>query len=364
MEGLQRMKHLKSAGLVLLAAVIAVSSYMIMPWRDVDAQGGSAALSIVPKKTYTVEPGKAITDRLTIRNQDREEALHLSLSVVDFTYNDKSGAPKLMLDPGAPQTAWSLKPYLQVPETVTIEPGESVSVDMKLDMPAKNKAGSYYSAIVYSSGSSEGGNVGLSASGVTLVFANIPGEVKEELELQKLGAYRNADTSTTGAYGFFHINKPERIAYDVENRGNVAESPVGQIVLKPLFGEEITIQNINPSGSLALIGQTRTFLTCIALNSSEVDFKGTRAEASGCAEPNLWPGYYSIELTAYYGHNGNQTKDLFGKGGFWYLPWWFIIVTIAVLAYVGYQTWKLVRYIRRKKNGELLKKPKKHKRKK
>ncbi len=353
------MKYVKSAGLLLLAAVVAVSSYLMTP-QQAGAQG-SAALNINPKKTYTVEPGKVIKDRLTISNQDRKESLIVSLRVVDFSYTDNSGAPKLMTDEDAPQTPWSLRPYLKVPDSVTIEPGKSESVEIVLDMPESNRAGSFYSAIVYSSGGSDGGNVGLSASGVTLVFANIPGEVKEELILKKVGAFRNADTNTTGAYGFFHVNEPKRIAYDVENRGNVAEAPVGQMTLKPLIGKEIVIQNINPAGSLALIGQTRTFTSCIKLKSAEVDFKGTRAEAKDCATPGLWPGYYGIELTAYYGHNGNQTKDLFGKGGFWYLPLWFIIVSIAVISYLSYQIWKLVRYIKNKKNGSRLKKPMKKK---
>ena len=110
------MNRLKSAALVLLAVVVA-TSLVFIPQQNASAQG-SAALSIVPKKTYTIEPGKTVNDTLLIRNQDRERPLNLSLRVIDFSYMDDSGAPKLMLAEDAPQTAWSLRKNISIPETV------------------------------------------------------------------------------------------------------------------------------------------------------------------------------------------------------------------------------------------------------
>src|SRR5690606_22781153 len=140
----------------------------------------SASLSIAPKKNYTVEPGKTVNDTLVIRNLDTENTLDLSLRAVDFTFIDDSGAPKLMLAEDAPQTTWSLKPFLKIPKSVQIPPKSSKTLDMSISIPAKHGAGSYYSAIVYSTGAPDGGNVGLSASGVTLVFTSVPGTVNED----------------------------------------------------------------------------------------------------------------------------------------------------------------------------------------
>lgn len=348
MEGLPVMNRFKGIGLIVAAVVVASASFFLTSHSQVFAQG-SAALSIVPKKNYVVEPGETVDDTLTIRNQDRSAPLHLTLRVVDFSYKDDSGAPKLMLEENAPQTTWSLKPFLKIPETVTIDPNSSQTLDMSLTVPSGHGAGSYYSAIVYSSGSSDGGNVGLSASGVTLVFTNIPGQVDEDLKLEKLGAYRNSTTASTGGeYAYFLNDKPERIAYTLKNNGNVTESPVGTITLRPLFGKETVIQKINPNSQLALIGQTRTFTPCIKLKSEQVDFNGTRSESTACTEPDLWPGYYRVELAAYYGQNGNTTRDLVGKASFWYLPWWFILLSVVVLSFVGYHIWKFIRFIRSK----------------
>lgn len=63
---------------------------------------------------------------------------------------------------------------------------------MSVAIPAGHGAGSFYSAIIYSSGAPSGGNVGLNASGVTFAFAQVPGKVNEDLKLEKFGAYKQA----------------------------------------------------------------------------------------------------------------------------------------------------------------------------
>lgn len=342
------MNRLKSTLLVMCATVIAAASAIaIAPISGAE----SASLSISPRKNYVVEPGKTTNDTLTIRNLDRGSPLNLSLRVVDFSYVDDSGTPKLMLEEDAPQTVESLRPFLTIPKNVTIEPNSSQTVDMSVAIPANQGAGTYYSAIIYSSGSADGGNVGLSASGVTLVFTEVPGEVSEKLTLEKLGAYDQGASK----YKYFNGEMPMRIGYTLKNEGNVTGSPVGSITLRHIFGRETTIHNINPGSSLALIGQSRTFSPCIVLKSQEVNFGGNRSEATACAEPGLWPGYYTVELSAMYGRSGNPTQDLTGTASFWYLPWWFVFLSLAVLAFIGYHIWKIVRHIRRRRSGVQLK---------
>lgn len=339
------MKRFQSIVMASVAVLLAVAC--VVPAPTASAVSSSAALSIVPKKNYTIEPGKSVDDTLVIRNLDTKLPLELSLRVVDFTFTDDGGTPKLMLDKDAPLTTWSLKPFLNVEKSVTIPPSSSQSVDMSVSIPKGHGAGSYYSAIVYSSGEpNNGGNVGLSASGVTLVFTSIPGKVNEDLKLKKFGAYIEPANERDSGYKFFTTTEPIQMAYTLENNGNVTESPVGSIKLHHIFGKEYTISNINPNSSLALIGQTRTFTTCIKRNLEKVDFNGTRAEASQCVSPGLWPGIYSASLDLYYGQNGNNTQEIVKSTIFIYMPMWFILVSLVVLAILGYFIWKLVRKIR------------------
>lgn len=310
----------------------------------------SASLSIVPRKNYIIEPGKSVNDKLTIRNLDATAPLELTLRVVDFTFTDDGGSPKLMLAEDAPETTWSLKPFLTLPETVTIEPKSSKTLDMGVSIPAGHGAGSYYSAIVYSAGSADGGNVGLSASGVTLVFTSIPGDVKEDLKLENFGAYSKdkKDQGNKTGYMFITGDEPTTLAYTLKNNGNVTESPVGSITLKDMFGKETEISDVNPNSSLALIGQTRTFTSCIKLKAQDVDFNGSRSESKACISPGLWPGYYHSTLNLFYGQNGNRTQEIVGNASFWYLPMWFVIAAIIILLIATYFIWRAVRVVRQK----------------
>lgn len=348
------MNRLRSSMLIVLAAIM-LAGIALIPSSSVNAQN-SAALSIPPRKDYSIEPGKGINDTLQIRNLDREQSLNLTMRVVDFTFTDDGGTPKLMLDEKAEKTPWSLRSFIDIPGAVTIAPNSSESIDMSVNIPEGQGAGSYYSAIVFSSGASDSGNVGLSASGVTLAFVSVPGDVNEKLILQKLGAYNsdieNKDGSK-GKYSLFNMDMPKQIGYTLKNEGNVAEAPVGSITLKNIFfGKEVTINDVNPRKSLALIGQTRTFSSCIKTQKDEVEFNGSKEEALKCSdEINLWPGLYRVEMNGYYGWNGNSTQEIIGKSWMIYTPLWFLAILLVVLLFIAFQGWKLYRFIQIKRGG-------------
>jgi hypothetical protein len=342
------MNRLQSIILAALAVLLGV--IYLLPANPVSAQS-SASLSIAPKKNYVIEPGESIQDTLVVRNLDVNQPLELTLRVVDFTFTDNGGTPKLFLDEDTPQTTWSMKPFIAIPTNVIIAPGSSKTIDMSVAIPAGQGAGSYYSAIIYGTGSGEGGNVGLSASGVTLVFTTIPGLVTENLILKKFGLYDPAANGDIKGYQFITEQQPSTIAYTLENEGNVAEAPVGSITLKDLFGRERVIDNVNPSGSLALIGQTRTYQACIKLASQNENFQGNSAAGATCVPPGLWPGYYTADLSLFYGQNGNLTKEVTGVASFWYLPWWFVIAFLVLLTIITVVVWRLVVIIRLKLYG-------------
>ncbi len=325
---------------IVLAALAVLLIGTLAPTATASAQ--SSALSIAPKKNYLIEPGETVEDKLSIRNVDGNSDLNLNLRVIDFSYTDDTGTPKLMLDENAEPTQWSLKSYLKVPESTSIKAGGSESFDISVTIPENLGAGSYYSAIIYSTGAPEGGNVGLSASGVTLVFVTVPGTVHEDLTLKKFGAYN----PTTKNYFNFTSNEPTVVAYTLENKGNITEAPVGSIKLRDMFGREYNIANVNPSKSLALIGQTRTYQACIKLVSQTPDFNGSEALGNTCTSAGLWPGLYTASVDLYYGQNGNMTKEITGTSYFWYLPLWFIVLVSIILLIIAFYIWRIVVYTR------------------
>jgi len=332
------MKRFKS--IVLTAVAVLVTVAFALPTPPASAQ--SASLSISPKKTYVIEAGKSVNDKLTIHNLDASGNLDLTLRVVDFTYTDNGGTPKLMIAQDAPQTTWSLKPFLTVPKSVSIPPSGTKTLDITTAIPAGHGAGSYYSAILYSTGTPDGGNVGLSASGVTLVFVSVPGKVNEDLSIKKLGAYDPTAQGSEKGYMYVTGNEPTVVAYTLENKGDVTESPVGSITLKDLFGRTTTIDDVNPTQSLALIGQTRTFSACIKKKNQDVNFQGSVTEATTCTPSGLWPGYYSVSADLFYGQNGNTTQEITKTASFWYLPMWFVIAMLVVILVIAFVVWRIV----------------------
>lgn len=320
----------------------------------VSAQTSSSSLSITPRKNYVIEPGKSVNDTMVVRNLDTSNNLDLNLNVIDFTYTNDSGTPKLLLGDNIPQTTWSLKPFLTVPESVSIPAGQTKTINLSVKIPSNQGAGSYYSAIVYSSGSGQGGNVGLSASGVTLVFAQVPGSVSEGLKLKNLGTYQQ-NVQNPG-YTTFNINMPGQIGYTLQNNGNVTEAPAGSIKLHYMFGGDTNIDNINPNGSLALIGQTRTYTACIKLKQQDVTLDDSTNTTNTCVAPSLWPGIYTVSLDAFYGQNGNQTQEVTGSGWFIYFPVWAMIALVALILLIIFFVWRTRVNLRRWKKERAEKK--------
>lgn len=325
---------------IVLAALAVLLVGTLAPATPASAQ--SSALSIAPKKSYLINPGDTIYDTLSIRNIDRDGDLELNLRVIDFTYNDDTGTPKLLLGEDIEQTQWSLKPYLKIPESAVVPSNGRESFDISVTIPENLGAGSYYSAIIYSTGAPDGGNVGLSASGVTLVFVTVPGDVNESLTLKTFGAYND----TSKKYQNFVMDEPTIIGYTLENKGNITEAPAGNIKLRSMFGQEYNISEVNPRKSLALIGQTRTYQACIKLASQNSNFNGSEAEGNACVPAGLWPGLYTGSIELYYGQNGNLTKEITGTTYFWYLPLWSIVLLILILLVIAFYIWRIVVYTR------------------
>lgn len=342
------MNKIKKSILFTLALLLGAS--LVLPASQTFAQAdSSAALTINPKKSYQIDAGKSIDDKLYVTNNDKRLPLQLNLQTVDFTYDGSGkGVAKFFLDQNKEPTPWSLKPYLDIEQVGQIDPGKTATIKIHIKIPANLGAGSYYSAIWYGNSAPNGGNVGLSASGMTMVFVNVPGKVNEKLTLKQMGIYNGpTQKRPNGGYDFLNFHMPMNVGYTLKNDGNVTESPTGMITLHPyLFGKDVVIDDVNPAGSLALIGDTRTFTPCIKLAKQDVNFEGAKSQANSCVSPGLWPGVYKISLDLYYGWNGNTTKEITGTAIFWYLPYWFIAVFLVVLAFASYYGFKLYRGIR------------------
>lgn len=321
-------RKLFSLGAALAVLLVVVT----LPVSAATSSIGSSGLSITPRKNLIVNPGQTITDKLSVSNLSQDAPLFVNLRMIDFTFMDQTGTPKLFLAQDAPQTTWSLKPFVTLPKSVSVPPGQTRTVNYSVKIPKGQGAGSYYGAIIYSTGSPSGGNVNLSASGVTLMFVSVPGIVKEDMQLQKFGAFQTNDDGATGSYAFINTTEPQWMAFTLKNNGNVAESPSGSITIRNMSGHTVlTIGNSNPNSDLALIGQTRQFVTCMKTKPEDIQLSSQNAKTNICDDPHLKPGKYTADLDLFYGQNGNQTREIRSTATFWYIPWWLIAVAAAII---------------------------------
>lgn len=320
----------------LLAVLTVLAGFVVVQLGQLNAQ--SNALAISPRKDYNLRPGESVEDTLTVTNRNTSEPLNLSLTVVDFQAQDESGTPELMRS-ATERTAWSLKNYIDMPQQVVVNPGETIRVPITISMPNDIGAGSYYSAIEYAAtGETAEDRVNISASGVSLVFVKVPGQAKQQLTFEQFGTFVPEEGGTGGSFkGIFFSEKPKVMAYRLTNDGNIAEQPNASIVVKNFSGDEVyTIPDANPKKQLALRGQTRRFDACISPEDvTQTTESGADINAVVCGDTSFSPGRYTAELSVLYGENGNETREITAKATFWYLPWWFIGLVVVALAIVA-----------------------------
>ncbi len=329
---------------VRVFAVLAVLGGFVFA-QLAQVSGQSNALAIQPRKDYNLRPGESVEDTLTVTNRNMDEPLNLDLKVVDFQAQDETGTPLLMRQ-STERTAWSLKNFIDMPQQVTINPGETVRIPITISIPNDIGAGSYYSAIEYAAtGGSGEGRVNIAASGVSLIFVKVPGQAKQQLTFLQFGTF--VPEASGGAFkGIFFSEKPKMLAYRLRNDGNIAEQPNASIVVKNSGGKVLyTITDANPRDQLALRGQTRRFDACINPEDTiQTTATGNDINTIVCGDTSFGPGRYTAELTILYGENGNETREITAKATFWVLPWWFIgLIVVGLAILVG-----VILYIKRR----------------
>lgn len=328
-----------------------VTALLLTVIPTLPANAASNGLGITPRKNYTVQAGGHVSDTLYINNLSQTQPLIVSLRLIDFSAKDQTGSPNLNLKKDAPQTPWSVKPFVNLPSTVNIPAGKAVNVPITISIPATQGAGSYYSAIEYNAQNNPGQqNVTLAASSVSLLFVTVPGHAHEYMQLKQFGAFIPTDNDEHGSFSsWFFTSSPKVLSYLVQNQGNVAEEPTGSILVKNMFGKQAKlIEQANPKKQLALIDQTRRFDAC--LNQGAKTTKSSTGQdqtAVVCNPTHLMPGRYTADLAVFYGLNGNTNQEITATTTFWYLPVWFLIVVFVLIFFIVFGVFLLVRKIRR-----------------
>jgi len=276
----------------------------------------SLALTISPAKIIiSADPGEKVETTMRVRNDLERTVTHIS-SVERYTVR---GGEEPIFYP----EAFGLPTWIEVPSELTLGPGESVDVPVKIRIPEDAPPGGHYAAIFWATAPPKGeGAVGIVTKVGALVLLEVSGEVIESGEVVDFRAPKKLFT-----------HRPVSFSFALKNTGNVHLMPSGEVIIKNIFGRTLAILKVNPGEYYALPETTRTFTTQNWEPEGglpKIEGKGFLAELKR-EKAGFALGYFKADLNLEYGKERKTGQASFG---FWVLPWRILLIGILILAVI------------------------------
>ncbi len=294
----------------IIAGLMILSLVSISTTVKAQQDGIGSGLSISPTRTdLIIEAGTTADLNISIKNVTGGDIVAKAY-INDFEPDGVTGEPRLITDSSV-KSAYSIKDFIIGLDDVPLGIDESKDLTMQIDIPSGASPGAYYGVIRYQAvpveqveNEGEGGQVALTASVGTIVLVEVPGDIKQQIEISDVSAYLD-DKS-----GSFFTKSPNKVGVEINNLGNGFARPFGKVTVKDMSDKEVysyELNNTNPRG-VVLPDSTRLFTDSIE-NISK-------------------PGRYTIEASISYG-NGGEVYTV--TSTFWYVPVWLLVVLLLVL---------------------------------
>lgn len=325
------MKKRLSGLFITLVLFFTVQGGLVYAQGAGDGQGGNG-LSITPTRfEFVIERGKAETANIQIKNVTEKPILARAF-LNDFEPDGNTGNPRLIID-SQEQSSSSIRDFVIGLTDVNVGPGETVPVDLPIQIPENAAPGAYYGAIRFqaappesTSDDSTNPQVALNASVAALVLVEVPGDITEKIEITQISAYLEDKK------GVLFTKKPNKSGIEVNNLGNGFSKPFGKVIINGPWGKgevgTYELNNTSPRGNV-LPKSSRLFMN---------DMSGISL-----------PGRYTIQANISHGRGG---EVLTATTSFWYIPIWMVaILAIVLISLIG-----LAFYLFRKYGGKTVKK--------
>lgn len=299
----------KKRALVVFAALVFVGSIGL----NVSAQQqGGSGLVISPTRTeLEIAPGGTQKIRVSLKNVSGVD-ITAKAEINDFESDNRTGDPKIF--PSIDKhTAASVRNFLTNVADVPLKKDEKKDFDINLAVPANASPGAYYGIVRYSAvpvtGQAEGDNqISLTASVGTLILLTVPGDIKEQIQVQSVKV-ENVDSEKKPISRTFFTTKPEQSSVEIKNNGNGFSKPFGRVTLskgsKEVYAYEL---NGGDQRSNILPNSTRIFTNKL--------------------ENIKNPGRYKLSANVSHGSGGELITS---EVSFWYIPAWCFYVFAALL---------------------------------
>lgn len=236
--------------------------------------------------------------------------------VNDFRAKDETGTPEVILNGTNPPSS-SLVSWVAHLNPITLKSKETKTIDVTISVPIGAEPGGHYGVVRFSgiAPSLQQTGVALAASAGTLVLVRVSGNIKEALDLKEF--FTESGSRRTGLFETGPITFVERI----NNIGNVHVKPVGNLIVKNMFGKSIGSLKINAESGNILPSSIRRFEQ--TLNKKWLF------------------GRFTASQSLAYGTSG---QVLMGSIAFWVIPYKLILIILAAL---GLLIWLVIKLIKR-----------------
>ena len=304
--------------------VLAVLAFVTMTVAPVGAQNGPASgLRISPTRSeVTVGQGEAGEAKFNIKNVTGGTIIVKS-RLNDFDPQE-DGSPKPLKD-GETNGA-SIKNFVTLPSDITLEADKDADVVIPVSIPSGQAPGAYYGVVLFQglpANQSNAGQVSLTGSVGGIILVNVPGNIKESMQLVSIRAGRVTPGSNNEVRLSNVFAQPfDRVQVRVKNTGNSFLKPYGKVSVSDWRGREITTYEMNDTDPRAnvLPSSQRVFTNKIT---------GVKV-----------PGRYTISAGLAYGDGGDVLTQ---KVNVWYLPIWTVIVAVLLLGAIVFAVLRLLK---------------------
>jgi hypothetical protein len=295
---------------ILIAITAGLIVFLASPFSFAQqASPSGSGLSISPTVSeLTIKPGGTNHVNITLKNITVDDVVARG-EVDDFRADNNTGNPQIITN-STTTSPNSIKKFISNIDDVPLVKGQQKSVIIGIDVPQNTTPGAYYGIIRYRAvpkalATPGPGQVALTASVGTIVLITVPGQIREQVQVNGIHVFRGARESS------FFIRPPDRIGITIPNFGNGFVRPFGTVEVHDVLNKTISTFQFNNPKQLGNIlpNSKRSFVNNI---------KGLNKI-----------GRYTVLASVSYG-SGSQVLTL--KKNFWYVPIWLVILLLLILA--------------------------------
>ena len=276
------------------------------------------------KFDLNVDPGQTSTHQVVIENKGAEPLTYF-VNVADIeTINENGDA---VFSEAPLNSKYSIAGWIRAPKTqVTIDPGSSEAFSFSIAVPKDAEPGGHFGAVFITTTpptQTNGTGSRVIARTGPVVLVRVAGDAVESLSIESL----KTDNS-------IYENGPVSIEARLRNAGSVHLTPAGDIVVRNMFGNEVSRESFNTSALSVLPNSVRKFV--------------------GKFSPEFGFGKYTVELIASY---GLKNEIVTATTSFWIIPWKALsvaglaIIVMSMLVVLGLRSYRkrIIAEIQKKK---------------